>query len=76
MLLGANPRVQGKLEKAGIIELIGQDNSFTAFADALAVCRELAERDPKMAHDRALLLSQTAQGGLDAGAPAASGGGT
>ncbi len=60
MLLGANGRVQGKLERAGIIELIGADNTFAAFGDALAVCRELAEHDPKMAHDRAVLLSETA----------------
>lgn len=60
MLLGANGRVQGKLERAGIIELIGADNTFAAFGEALAVCRELAEHDPKMAHDRAVLLSETA----------------
>ena len=60
MLLGANGRVQGKLERAGIIQLIGADNSFATFGDALAVCRELAEHDPKMAHDRAVLLSDVA----------------
>ena len=60
MLLGANARVQGKLERAGIIDLIGADNCFAAFGDALAVCRELAEHDPKMAHERAVLLSDVA----------------
>jgi SulP family sulfate permease len=39
MLAGANARVQGKLERAGIIDLIGPENSFGSFADALAACR-------------------------------------
>ena len=51
MLLGANPKVHGKLEKAGIIQLIGRENSFTTFGDALAVCRTLIELDPQTAHD-------------------------
>ena len=38
MLAGANARVQGKLERAGIIDLIGADNSFRTFGDALAAC--------------------------------------
>jgi SulP family sulfate permease len=36
ILAGANPRVQGKMEKAGIIELVGQENSFEEFGEALA----------------------------------------
>lgn len=35
MLSGANERVQGKLEMAGIIELLGADNSFKDFSGAL-----------------------------------------
>jgi SulP family sulfate permease len=36
MISGANQRVQGKLEKAGILELVGPGNSFREFAQALA----------------------------------------
>ncbi len=39
ILSGANERVQGKLERAGIIDLIGKDNSFREFGDALMACR-------------------------------------
>ena len=60
MLLGANARVQGKLERAGIIDLIGPENSFSAFGDALDVCREMARHDPQMSHQRAVLISETA----------------
>ncbi|MDH4226035.1 MAG: SulP family inorganic anion transporter [Deltaproteobacteria bacterium] len=35
MLSGANPRVAGKLEKAGIIARIGKENFFKAFQEAL-----------------------------------------
>ena len=47
MLLGANPKVQGKLERAGVIQLIGRDNNFSAFGDALAACRAFLERNPE-----------------------------
>ena len=36
MLSGANERVQAKLENAGVIALVGADNSFREFGDALA----------------------------------------
>ncbi|MBE0435572.1 MAG: STAS domain-containing protein [Methylomicrobium sp.] len=36
MLTGANERVQGKLSRAGIIELIGTENSFQSFGEALS----------------------------------------
>jgi SulP family sulfate permease len=42
MLSGANDRVQAKLERAGVIDLVGRDNSFGEFGDALAACRETA----------------------------------
>jgi SulP family sulfate permease len=61
MLVGANARVQAKLERAGIVELIGVGNSFARFDDALAVCRELAEHDPRMAHERPVLLSEAVE---------------
>lgn len=38
LLSGANTRVQGKLEKAGIIELIGKENNFIDFAQAVKSC--------------------------------------
>ena len=60
MLVGANARVQAKLERAGIVDLIGADNSFARLDDALRACQALAEHDPRMAHERAVLLSETA----------------
>lgn len=47
MLTGANERVQGKLERAGLLELIGRDNSFKDFREALAACRERAATEPR-----------------------------
>ncbi len=63
MLAGANARVHGKLLRAGLVELVGRDNCFAAFADALAACQRLAESDPAMAHERAMLLSHSAESG-------------
>ena len=48
MLTGANERVRIKLEKAGSIELIGVDNCFNDFRDALLRCQDLTEMDPKL----------------------------
>src|SRR5262245_21440615 len=39
ILAGANERVHGKLERAGIVELAGPDNYFREFAQALAAAR-------------------------------------
>ena len=61
MLVGANARVQAKLERAGVVDLIGAENSFARLDDALAVCRELAEHDPRMAHERRALLNETVE---------------
>jgi SulP family sulfate permease len=47
MLAGANARVQGKLERAGIIDLIGAENSFRTFGDALAACRPAADQSAR-----------------------------
>ena len=41
MLSGANARVEAKLEKAGIVELVGRENFFKEFPDAIARCREI-----------------------------------
>ena len=40
ILSGANSRVFGKLQKAGIIELVGEKNHYAEFSDALAACRQ------------------------------------
>ncbi len=40
MISGANAQVQGKLRKAGIIELIGKDNFFPNFTDAIDCVRK------------------------------------
>ena len=68
MLVGANARVQVKLERAGVVDLIGAENSFARLDDALAVCRELAEHDPRMAHERQALLNETVEA-VEATAP-------
>ena len=39
MLTGANARVEGKLEKAQIIELLGQENFFKTFPEAIEASR-------------------------------------
>jgi SulP family sulfate permease len=39
ILTGANDRVHGKLEKAGILDLVGPGNSFSDFGEAVAACR-------------------------------------
>ena len=49
MLSGANSRVLGKLQKAGVIVLVGEENNFGEFSQALAACHELSDQDPKMA---------------------------
>jgi hypothetical protein len=41
MLTGANARVEGKLDKAHIIDLVGRDNFFKTFLEAMEVCRQL-----------------------------------
>lgn len=40
ILSGANPRVYGKLKKAGIIHLLGESNIFAEFKDALNASRQ------------------------------------
>lgn len=60
MLSGANEKVQRKLTRAGIIELIGVENSFPEFGLALSACRELASHDPDMAHAASYIRSEIA----------------
>ena len=61
MLSGANPRVHAKLDKAGIIDLVGQDNFFLQFSDAIAFCNDLTKSDPKLGTSRGLILSESVQ---------------
>jgi SulP family sulfate permease len=61
MLTGANSRVEAKLEKARIIELVGRANMFSSLAGALAACRQLAETDPEMSKSRKFVISQSAE---------------
>ena len=65
MLTGANARVQGKLEKAGITDLLGADNVFQDIKSALHVCRQLAATDAAMRRQRAMMLSDSAEAVLD-----------
>jgi sulfate permease, SulP family len=65
MLTGANERVHGKLEKAGILELVGRENVFKEFGEALAFCRDLVGRDPHLAKAEGVLLSQAAEAVLE-----------
>ena len=46
MLTGANERVYNKLRKAGVIDLVGHENSFQDFRLALDACRGLSEQHP------------------------------
>lgn len=67
MLSGANRRVNRKLKKAGIIDLIGYENNFEIFADAY--CSALsqsqtdskAESQPSPDHTSAVLATVLAQ---------------
>ena len=65
MLTGANERVRGKLQRAGIIELIGEDNHFANLTDALRMCQMLATNDPRMAHARKMVLNEAAEAVLN-----------
>ena len=38
MLTGANARVEGKLKRAGILNLVGSENFFKTFAEAMRAC--------------------------------------
>ncbi len=66
MLTGANERVRGKLDRAGLIELVGAENVFQRFADAVSACRALAEEDPAMSRGRPAVMSETAEALLNA----------
>jgi SulP family sulfate permease len=42
ILTGANERVMGKLERAGIVDLVGRRNLYPDLTQALAACRQTA----------------------------------
>ena len=54
MLSGANERVQKKLKKAGIIDLVGLDNYFKEFSLALKACE--GRIDPKTISEKPLTM--------------------
>ena len=41
MLTGANARVERKPDEARIVDLVGRDNFFRTFLEAMEVCRQL-----------------------------------
>jgi len=45
LLTGANERVQGKLVKAGVLELLGPGNSFADVSEALSRCRAAPRKE-------------------------------
>ena len=59
MLTGANPVERGKLQRGGILTLVGEENVFAEFADGLAVSRALAEQDAGSAQSASAVLSET-----------------
>lgn len=46
LLSGANARVKAKLEKSGVLELIGRENYFDHFHEALAYCEKASAATP------------------------------
>ena len=50
-----------RCSKAGIIRLIGEENSFQDLGQALAVCQALVEHDPRMARAKPMMLSEGAE---------------
>ena len=59
MLTDANPRVRGKLQRAGLVQLIGRGNLFENLPAALSVCRQLLEADGQSADAAGSVISQS-----------------
>lgn len=53
MLAGASARLHGKLLRAGLVDLVGAQNTYDCLADAIAACRTLVDGDPAMRQNRA-----------------------
>ncbi len=61
ILCGANDRVKSKLDKAGILQMVGAQNYTKDFAAALARCDELLGTPPQTAQERQVVLSEHAE---------------
>lgn len=61
ILCGANDRVKSKLDKAGILQMVGAQNYTKDFAAALARCDELLGTPPQAAQERQVVLSEHAE---------------
>jgi SulP family sulfate permease len=61
ILCGANDRVKAKLDKAGILQMVGAQNDTSDFASALARCDELLGTPPQAAQERQVVLSEHAE---------------
>ena len=66
MLSGANATVAGKLRRAGVVDLIGEENFMPNFAAAVERVNELAKTDPRLAHGSRARLDDTAEAVLEA----------
>jgi SulP family sulfate permease len=67
MLTGANARVETKLEKAGIVELVGRANLFSSLKEALSACRLLAETDPEIGKGKSIVLNESTEAAMRTG---------
>jgi len=65
LLSGANERVTTKMKKAGIIELIGTENNFNAFSQAITSCGQSPVQDPYLINNQEMVLSEAAKAMLD-----------
>ena len=60
ILCDANERVKAKMDKAGILGMIGDKNNVKGFAAALARCDEIVGTTPEKAKERQAVLSDYA----------------
>lgn len=61
MLSGANDRVRGKLQKSGIIDLIGEKNNFHTFDEALVFLKESMPELSDASSSQQIVVSDFAQ---------------
>jgi SulP family sulfate permease len=59
ILTGANDRVESKLDKAGLIELIGRENFFKEFEDVVAICRQFGDSDTETVEEKIVLAGKS-----------------
>lgn len=65
ILCEANELVREKLDKAGILAAIEQEDYFDDFAAAIARCDALVGSNSQLAHERQVVLSEYAEGLLN-----------